>query len=133
MRHLFLLIAFLSCLLNSYASDYYYMVFETKDDVRMNVVLKDVKVVFDGAHISIVNEDQQWQYDTSKVKRFYFVDKETMSVEEVLNDAEYGTAVYDVDGRLMGRFSSQKSMEEALPRGIYIIKSHDEIFKRVIK
>lgn len=126
-------LVFLLLGLSSFADNFRYLVLEGKDGLRTSIVLNDVKILFHGTVLNVENREQTWQFDASKVSRFYFVSEDMDAVDNVFNDVEEGTVVYDVEGRLVGRFANRKSMEESLPRGIYIIKSHEEIFKRVIK
>ena len=132
-RRYVLSVIFLLLGLTGFADDFRYLILEGKDGLRTSIVLNDVKILFRGSMINVENSDQTWQYDVSKVARFYFASEDMSAVDNIFKEIEGGTVVYDVEGRLVGRFKSRKSMEESLPRGIYIIKSHDEIFKRVIK
>lgn len=132
-RRYILSVVFLLLGLTGFAEDFRYLVLEGKDGLRTSIVLNDVKILFHGTVLNVENHEQTWQFDASKVSRFYFVSEDMDAVDNVFNDVEEGTVVYAVEGRLVGRFANRKSMEESLPRGIYIIKSHEEIFKRVIK
>lgn len=135
MKKILLSLFFVIFAVSAYATDFRYLVLQSSDGAETFVAISGVKMSFESGTLTVTNDEGgKWQFTVNKLSKFYFTDKEDTAVEQVFSGSEDGlTAVYDIDGKCVGKFHSKMEMENALRSGVYIIKSNGVVAKKVVK
>ncbi|MBE6312774.1 MAG: hypothetical protein E7076_06435 [Bacteroidales bacterium] len=122
----------LMCSAVTHAYDYPYLVFQTSNGELTTVSVESLTMSVSDENLQVTNIDGDTSFPILALSKMYF-DSETTAMPQVQGCFSEKVVVFSVVGTQMGVFSSEAEALDALPRGVYIIKSNSGIIKKILK
>lgn len=125
------IIVTLACLLTvgMQASDYLYLVFTQSNGTTTAVTASDLTISFnDGYLVATSGSTTLANLELTSLTKMEFSNDDTSGIEQITVNtliSDEDTVVYDLNGR--------KMPQDALPKGVYIVKNSKRTFKMQIK
>ena len=112
-------------------SDYPYLTFETTDGAKASIPVSSLTMTINGNTLTV--GDQQFTL-TNLAKMYFSTNDETAAGIENVKDNENYTEIYDLQGkRLQVSMADGKSLNEQLPKGVYIVKTKEKTYKMMVR
>lgn len=113
------------------AEQFPYLAFECADGTVHSVNTSNLDAVFSDGTMVVTHSEGVLNIPVSNLSKFYFTSIPSgIDNLPVVNTA---VSVYNTTGMAIGNFEDLKSAKQALPAGIYVIKSESETFKIAVK
>lgn len=128
MKQTLLLFCVLAGASTALAADYPSMVFELKDGSTLRVNSERLSIRFDETNLTATHSDGTDRISLSDLSKLYFT-TDAASLAEVAADFSGEVDIFTAAGIHTGHYQSAQEALNALPEGIYIIKSGDITLK----
>ena len=128
MKQTLLFLCVLAGASTAFAADYPSMVFELKDGSTVRVNSERLSIKFDRTNLIATHSDGTDRISLSDLSKLYFTTN-AASLAEVAADLSGDVDVFTAAGVHSGHYQSAQEALNALPDGIYIIKSGDITLK----
>lgn len=115
------------------AYDYPYLTFLTADGTVQSLAVEQLTLTVVDGRIVAQNAETSATFALAELSRMYFTTEPTGIAEIAATPSGSGIEVFSAAGTLVGRFPSAAQVQDALPRGIYVIKTNGLTEKIVIR
>lgn len=128
MKKYFLLLILAAISLGVHA-EYNRLVFRTLSGEEKSIGLSDLNITYTNGEMIATSGDESLKIPLASLKSMEFSDSN--SVGSVMGDDMSEVNVYSVNGICLGNFDSKVDALNALPTGIYILKSKNGVTSKV--
>lgn len=116
----------------SWAGDYKYLVFKCPD-VPQSIETDGLEMTISDGKLIVTNHNGRYDFDLATLSGMFFSEMAVTAVDNVISTEAPSVQVSDLSGRLVGTFASQKAAQQALPKGVYVVKQDGNNFKMAVK
>lgn len=131
MKQLYLTFALLSATLTANAGGYNYLTFENTDGRQVSLTADGLKMTFADGNLVAKSTEGTMTFPVADLAKMFFA--ETSGVKDVKAEEATGVAVYNLSGIKLGDFRDAASAQNALQKGIYVVKKGNSTYKVTVK
>lgn len=113
------------------AADYDFLIFEFTDGSTVMLPAENLQLSVEKSAIEATSAETSASIPLSKLSKFYFGQDKT-SVSFVVVNPTDAIDVYNLAGVSLGRYESVEALREAVPAGVYVLKTNGATFKIMI-
>lgn len=126
----FLLLAILAASVLSVRAEFNKLVFRTLDGEEQSVDLTGLNITFTDGQLLAVSQEASVTISVASLASMEFADGDIDGIQAAEADAT--VTAYSTDGICYGAFESKSAASEALPVGLYIIKSASGLTSKLL-
>lgn len=131
MKHLYLVFVLLAATLTAQAGGYDYLTFEKSDGRQVSVKADGLKMTFTDGNLVARNNEGTMTFALAELSKMFFA--ETSGVKDVKADDAREVAVYNLSGVKLGSFRDAASAQNALVKGVYVVRKGARTYKVTVK
>ncbi len=132
---LFIIGTFCLCGAQAYADDSYsHLTFQNSDGTKVSMTASSLTMTFSDGKLIVTNGTDTKELTLADLGSMYFSCDETTGIKEVsITDADGEVEAFSLQGVSYGKYASLRSLNGALPAGVYVVKSNGKTQKITVR